>query len=45
MYKAFLETGDTKRAQKQLDKMEQARKEMGEWAIVESEIKTQLGLD
>lgn len=45
LYKAFLESGDMNRAQKQLKKMEQARVEMGEWAIVESQIKIQLGLE
>lgn len=43
-YKAFLENGDTVRAERELDKMEQALKQMGGWTIVEKDIKRQLGL-
>lgn len=45
MYRAFLEIGDTERADRELEKMELARIEMGEWAMVESEILEQLKLN
>ena len=44
LYKAFLETGDTVRAERELAKMEQALEQMGEWVILEQDIKRQLGL-
>lgn len=44
-YKAFLESGDTVRAERELVKMEQALEQMGGWAMVEKDIKQQLGLD
>lgn len=43
--KAFLESGDTVRAERELVKMEQALQQMGDWNIVEQDIKRQLGLD
>ena len=42
MYKAFLVSGDQERAERELEKMELAREEMGEWNIVEPEILEQL---
>lgn len=42
MYRAFLETGDTERAAREKEKMELARVEMGDWAMVEPEILKQL---
>lgn len=41
-YKAYLETGDTVRAERELAKMEEALPEMGGWSILEGEIKSQL---
>lgn len=43
-YKAFLETGDSVRAEREKEKMEQALEEMGGWSILEEEINAQLGL-
>lgn len=43
-YKAFTETGDTVRAEREAAKMEQALEEMGGWSILEEEINAQLGL-
>ncbi len=44
MYRAFQETGDIVRAEKELKKMELARSEMGEWTMIESEILEQLDI-
>lgn len=43
LYKAFLETGDTVRAERELTKMKQALEQMGGWGILERDIKNQLG--
>ena len=45
LYRAFWETGDTARAEKQKVKMEEALPEMGGWHFLEDEIKEQLGLN
>ena len=45
LYKAFVENGDLERAERELEKMEEAKDEMGQWVIVESQIKEQLGLE
>ena len=45
MYKAFLEIGDEERAARELERMEETRKEMGEWIVAEQEMKEQLGLE
>ena len=45
MYKAFLESGDEERAVRELERMEDARKEMGDWIVAEREMKEQLGLE
>ncbi len=44
-YKAFLETGDTERAEQAKAKMEQAYAEMGSWNIVQEEIHELLGIE
>lgn len=44
-YKAFLETGDTERADREKAKMEAALVEMGSWDIVENEINELLGVE
>lgn len=45
LYRAFLEAGDAERAERQKERMAEAREEMGSWAMVEEEIQTQLGID
>ena len=45
MYRAFLETGDLERADRELEKMKKARVQMGEWMMTEPEILEQLQLD
>ena len=43
LYKAYSETGDTVRADRELAKMEAALEEMGGWSMLEEDIKKQLG--
>jgi len=44
-YKAYEEVGDTERAARQKEKMEQAYEEMGSWNIVQKDIHETLGLE
>ncbi len=43
-YRAFMETGDMERAEREKKKMEQAIEEMGNWNVVKEDIDTKLGL-
>ena len=44
-YKAFLEAGDTVRAERELKRMEEAAGKMGGWEMTKAVIHEQLGLD
>ena len=44
LYKVYLETGDTARAERERNRMDAAYEEMGEWNIVKPDIHAKLGL-
>ena len=45
MYKAYLESGDTERAAREKERMDEAYEEMGEWNIAADSIREKLRLE